>query len=179
MSIINTIGKYYHPRFILALMIVGTCSLSLSLLILFFSTYHNVSLNLKESTMFYASLVNAIAVQEKTEKLFKNFITARDATLAQVLSATFEKTSDGKKEGFEFGEVNNEKLDFIYIPGLTRDQIKKIHLAKSQKSPMWRAVQGKNGVMFTQDFKGDWVLAGYHYIPAIKAGFVEKTKLQT
>lgn len=160
-----------------AFLLTGLSIVSITTLILYYTFIETEIHALRALAQNHAKLINTVAQFDL--KFNEEFPEggSRGATLLQISNTHFEKIIFGKTGEIVIGENNEGRVHFLTPSRILGGEIPSIDLYAKRAEPMQRALFGVSGVMVSQDYQGEQVLAWHEPLHLLNAGLVAKINI--
>lgn len=165
---------------ILILITSTTVIASITLLILYETSFNEQRQRLIDTTISRARLIESIARYDLSEYVKNNRIgsTAYERTLSQVINAHRKFRGFGKTGEFTMAKKDNEEINFILQQRHSIINLPKtIDFDSDLAAPMRLALLGHSGTIIGKDYRGETVLAAYEPVKILNLGIVAKIDL--
>lgn len=132
---------------------------------------------LRAISQSHAALIESVAVFDAATGPDLLGGSPRDATLSQITAANLQAIGFGNSGEIVIGEAKETEIHFLIPSRVLGGAIPPVELTATTAEPMRRALSGKSGKMFAQDYQGVEVLAWYEPLPRLDAGLVAKINI--
>jgi PAS domain S-box-containing protein len=161
-------------RLLFASTLIGWCVVAVATLLIYEAVIAGTRDTVVTQSRSFARFIDSIAEFDALHNKEYSQGGARAATLSQIFAADFENIKLGKTGEYVLGELDGDKIRILMASAMPEQTQPEIDVNAKRAEPMRRALLGNNGAMFAPDYRLEQVIAGYHPIPHLNAGFVVK-----
>ncbi|MBF0108645.1 MAG: PAS domain S-box protein [Magnetococcales bacterium] len=174
-------GNPQLARFVLLVGImaaVGILLSSISIVILYETSFEQNRLRLTELVKSRVGLIDAIANHTREQAIFQGIRSRRqmiEATMAQLREAHDKFIGFGETGEFAMARMEGREIVFtLKQRHSNHDKIARVPFDSESGEPMRQALMGRSGVLIGLDYRGVAVLAAHEPIPILGMGIVAK-----
>ncbi len=169
--------KSFNFRLLFASTLIGCCVVAVATLLIYDAVISGTRDTVATQSRSFARFIDSIAEFDATHNKEYSLGGARAATLSQIFAADFENIKLGKTGEYVLGELDGDQVRILMASAMPEKTQPEFDANAKWAEPMRRALLGDNGAMFASDYRLEQVIAGYHPIPHLNAGFVVKVDM--
>ena len=166
--------KAFNVRLFCAVTMIGWCIVAVSTWLIYEAVISGTQDKVITQSSSFARFIDSVAEFDVDFNADYPDGGARGATLSQVFAAGLGQIQFGDTGEYVLGQLDGDQIRILMATGLRGQELPVIEVGEKAAEPMRRALLGDAGAMFAPDYRQQQVIAGYHPIPRLGAGFVVK-----